>query len=115
MPQTAHGYPYPDGTAKVGEFDLHVKALAEKVEANVKRIESGSELVTVTAANTVMTKAVLFAQPFDSPPNVVIAPSTSAPQQVLVSTSDTTVNGFNIRLVRTTGTTNTGVRWIAHG
>lgn len=115
MPQTTRGYRYPDGTAKIGEFDLHVKDLADDIEAKVKRIESGSVSISIAAVNTVYSQAVTFATPFPAVPNLAFSYQTATPHQVFASFSNLTVNGFTIYVLRTVGTFQIPVHWIARG
>ena len=115
MPQTTRGYPYPDGSAKVGEFDLHVKALADAIEARLGRIDSGAVTITIEAVDTVYGADVVFAPPFQAPPHVAFAKQTGSPNQVDVSITNLTAAGFTIRASRSTGLFAVPVTWIARG
>lgn len=49
MPSTSKGWPYPDGSTKIGELHLAVKALADMLNA---RILIGQADVTINAGAT---------------------------------------------------------------
>lgn len=74
---------------------------------------NGNESVTITAINTVMTKAVSFGKTFPTPPIVTLTVVSTTPQQITgLGVSAVTTTGFNLHVVRTT-TTTTGINWLA--
>lgn len=75
-------------------------------------IQGGTVSVTPSAANTATSTKVTFPHAFAGTPTVVACPSSSAPQNISVSTEGADKNGVTIYVTRST-TTATTVRWIA--
>jgi hypothetical protein len=73
MGTTTKGYPYPDPDVPLAEIDLAVKALAEKIDAQLSRgISAGTVGVDLVAEEF---KAVTVSLPpgrFSSPPSITL-------------------------------------------
>lgn len=70
--------------------------------------------VTPTAAGAVTTLDVTFPEAFAFTPAVMVTPVTTVPDTLSAAPSDITTTGFKLQLHRT-GTTTTGVQWLAIG
>lgn len=78
-------------------------------------VQWGYQLVTVTAANTVMTQDVTFPIAFPSAcRSVQISPRTTVPNIVTCGTTSISTSGFQLTMTRT-NTTDTGYSWFAIG
>lgn len=80
----------------------------------VRNIQSGSALITLTATNQTKSVNITFATPFENAPNVVATPNTGAPANCSVGVSNITTTGFTLTLTRTTRV-NTSIHWVAIG
>ena len=70
--------------------------------------------VTPTAAGATTTLEVTFPEAFAFTPAVMVTPVTTVPDTLSAAPSDITTTGFKMQLFRT-GTTATGVQWLAIG
>ena len=70
--------------------------------------------VTPTAAGVVTTADVTFPEAYAYTPAVMVTPVTTVPNTISAAPSDITTTGFKVQLFRT-GTTTTGVQWVAIG
>lgn len=70
--------------------------------------------ITPTAAGVVTTLDVTFSEAFAFTPAVIVTPVTTVPDTLNAAPSDITTTGFKLQLYRT-GTTTTGVQWLAIG
>ena len=77
-------------------------------------IQTGDATITPSASNTNTSLSVAFPVEFATAPFVIGAPKTGVPASVYVSTYAATTTGFTIVLNRS-GTTLTGIKWIAVG
>lgn len=77
-----------------------------------RNMQAGTATIKVTKAKAVMTKNIKFSKAFTKKPYIVVAPNSSAPQNISVSFKNVTTTGFTIHLYRTTKV-NTSVNWIA--
>lgn len=80
----------------------------------VRNIQSGSVLITITATNQTKSVNITFTEPFENVPHVVATPTTGAPANCSVGVSNITTTGFTLYLYRTTKV-NTSVQWVAIG
>lgn len=112
--QTAHGYPYPVGTDRVMDGDDAIKALADKVEANVKGgIVSGAGQILNVPNNGAATLAVTFpVGRFTAAPNVTAGVDTGAPH--LVSGSVTGISATGCTLVGGNRSGAIGAIWVTY-
>lgn len=70
--------------------------------------------VTPTAANTMTTLAITFPEAYAFTPAVIVTPVTTVPDALTTAPANITTTGFDIYLERS-GTTTTGVQWVAIG
>lgn len=118
MPSTAKGYPYPAST-DTPDVPRDVKALADKVEALVPRIATGTAQVPANAAAASSTVAITFpAGEFTAPPVVVgtMQAATGGLIKCSVRIAAVSATGATVYLSNTDGTVNVAggpVAWIA--
>lgn len=119
MPSTTRGYPFPDGSARVGDFDQHVKDLAEAVDAKLKAVQSGTESVTIPAGSSSGSKTFNFPEPFATVPNVALSIGTTGVNYSVVrgakSTNSLTVTAHRPPGGSTSSAATLSVEWVAQG
>lgn len=114
MPETAEfGLPYPLGTAP-NNVPGDLQALADRLEAVLSNLKSGSESIALTA-NTAADVTVTFDAAFDDIPNVVVVPRVNGSDPTLYNAIVKTKSssGAVFRVVSTTTATR-DFDWIAH-
>jgi hypothetical protein len=115
--QTPHGYPYPVGTDRVMDGDNAIQALAEAVDAHLRRgVASGSISMPITAVNTTAFATVTFpAGRFTATPIVATAVGASGATPFFpVTVSAVTATGCTLGAARSSGTAAFPAYWIAH-
>ena len=121
MGSTTRGYRYPDGSGKVADGDLAIKALADDVEAKVLLVQSGTHtFASGPAAGKQRTQAIVFPTPYPVgvTPEVFCNPrptSTTGPDKLSAGPDAVSNTGFTIRCVNTLNTNAVGVNWFARG
>lgn len=85
--------PYPAGSAKMADADVHMKRIAESVQY-------GSATSPSIAAGATTDIALTFSPAFTAPPSVVaqIALGTSSPQNYATAVFNVTTTGANLRI-----------------
>lgn len=115
---TSRGYEYPVNGDPVGDGAGTVQALAETIDSQLKRLESGTvtsgSLTTGTGADV----AITFGTAFAAAPKVIacVATNRNDPNAMSVTVKTVTTTGATLRVHNTTGVTITiSVNWIAQG
>lgn len=67
MPSTAHGWPYPDGSAKIADLGVKIQDLAAAIE---RRLQGGK--VNFPSANGAASIAVVFPVAYVNTPMVTL-------------------------------------------
>lgn len=106
MPSTVHGWPYPDGTAKIGQLHTKIQDVAAALE---RRIQGGA--VAYVSATGTVDIAVVFPVAFTNVPTLTQGHNqnnvTSLLHQSLTNT------GFLCRVVRNASGGSVSARWLA--
>jgi hypothetical protein len=105
MPSTAHGWPYPDGTAKIGQIHTKIQDLAAALE---RRLQGGS--IAFPSANGAGTIAVVFPVPFTNVPSLAF--SHNGPNVTALYHQSLTNLGFSC-LINRSAISSPNVKWIA--
>jgi len=103
--QTAHGYPYPVGTDRVMDGDDAIRALAEKIDANVAAgFYAATINVTIpTAADTNGSAVLTFpAGRFTTPPLVLAVATSTTPTVIQASAVSATTASVQVLCARRT-------------
>lgn len=115
---TTRGYEYAQPGDPIGDYPATSQALAETVEAQLKRIESGTVTSASIASGAGADVAITFAAAFTAAPKVIACNATNRndPQLMAVTVKSVTTTGAVVRVHNTTGATITiSVNWIAQG
>lgn len=116
MGTTTRGFRYPDGSAKVGDTDIHIHNLASDVDSN-GLIKKGTDVVDIVTVNVVATTAILFATPYPVgvTPIVVLTGVTGNPDSRRVTVTAVSRTGFSINGFNSASNADITVNWIAVG
>ena len=93
----------PDGTARMTRAEI---------DTMPTKLQAGQEAVTVAAASTRYTQAVVFPEPFLEVPEVMVTPYVVGVETAFVSATNVTATGFTLNYYRT-NVANMTVGWVA--
>lgn len=93
----------PDGTARMTRAEI---------DTMPTKLQAGQEAVTVAAASTRYTQAVVFPEPFLEVPEVMVTPYVVGVETAFVSATNVTTTGFTLNYYRT-NVANMTVGWVA--
>lgn len=106
MPSTTHGWPYPDGSAKISDIHTKIQDLAAALE---RRIQGG--VVSFVSATGTVDIAVVFPVAFTNVPTLTQGHNQNNVTSILHQSLTTT--GFLYRIVRNASAGAVSARWLA--
>lgn len=115
---TTRGYEYAQPGDAIGDYPATSQDLAETIEAQLKRIESGQGTTTSFASGGGQDVAVTFGTAFTAAPKVIacIAANRNDPNLMYLTVKTVTTTGFTVRVHNATGATIAiPFNWIAQG
>lgn len=84
------------------------------VAAAIGQVKSGTKVVTTTTVGTGVSVTVTFGTAFPSTPRVVVAPTTTVPENRAVGVSSISATGFTLTVTTVAGSTGPNtVQWVA--
>lgn len=110
MPSTGHGWPYPDGTAKVGELHTKIQDLASALERKLQ----GNSIVIASATGAV-DFAVVYPQVMTNAPSVTLGTNADGTGVIVTGLAArfVTNTGFSFRINRSASNAAISGKWIA--
>lgn len=102
---TGRGYEYPTSGDDVGDLPAKVQELAESVDAQLKRTESGTAVTASTASGTAIDVTITFAAAFAAAPVCLALHffNASDPAIFSVSLKSRSTTGCVFRVKQTSG------------
>lgn len=115
---TTRGYEYPVAGDPIGDGAAKIQELAETIDDQLKRIESGTVTSASIASGTSADVAITFGAAFGAAPKVIASNATNRndPHLMAITVKTVTTTGAVVRVRNDTGSAVAiTVAWIAQG